>query len=135
MAKHTSTKVSAESGSHTLGNLEFPVAPSAQEIANLSIVNNTLERDEEGRIMEEHMIHFRITGGIYPTTESSLNPSDAVLKIQQYPTCWVFACTRGSYQIVQVDQLNEDYLSTVSSISIVPPLCGSAHDELMEGPI
>ena len=135
MAKHTSTKPSAESGSRTLGNLEFPVVPSAQEIANLSIVNNTLERDEEGRIMEEHMIHFRIAGGLDDnTTESPLNPSDAVLKIQQYPTCWVFACTRGSYQIVQVDQLNEDYLSTVSSISIVPPLCYQ-HDELMEGPI
>ena len=76
--------------------------------------------------MEEHMIHFQIAGMVL--TECSLNSSDAVVKIQQYPTCWVFACTRGSSQIVQVDQVNEDYLSKVSSISILPALCYQ-HDE------
>ena len=76
--------------------------------------------------MEEHMIHFQIAGMVL--TECSLNPSDAVVKIQQYPTCWVFACTRGSSKIVQVEQVNEDYLSTVSSISILPALCDQ-HDE------
>ena len=76
--------------------------------------------------MQEHMIRFRIAGKVL--LRCSLNPSEAVVMIQQYPTCWVFACTRGSSKIVQVDQVNEDYLSTVSSISILPALCDQ-HDE------
>ena len=48
MNNKTSNKISAESGSNTLGALEFPVTPFAQAIANLSIVNNALEREGLG---------------------------------------------------------------------------------------
>tara|TARA_B100000686_G_scaffold32521_1_gene33983 strand:+ start:45 stop:245 length:201 start_codon:yes stop_codon:yes gene_type:complete len=48
MKNNTSIKISAESGSNTSGTLEFPVTPFAQAIANLSIVNNALEREGLG---------------------------------------------------------------------------------------
>tara|TARA_B100000029_G_scaffold289547_1_gene283254 strand:- start:907 stop:1107 length:201 start_codon:yes stop_codon:yes gene_type:complete len=48
MKNNTSYKLSAESGSNTSGTLEFPVTPFAQAIANLSIVNNALERERLG---------------------------------------------------------------------------------------
>ena len=48
MKNTTSNKLSAESGSNTSGSLEFPVTPFAQAIANLSIVNNALEREGLG---------------------------------------------------------------------------------------
>jgi len=38
-----------------------------------------------------------------------------------------FACARGKSQKIQVDQVNEDYLSTVSSICILPALCYQNH--------
>tara|TARA_A100001037_G_scaffold299476_1_gene325148 strand:+ start:1406 stop:1603 length:198 start_codon:yes stop_codon:yes gene_type:complete len=63
MAKHTSNKPSAESGSRTLGNLEFPVVPFAQEIANLSIVNNTLEREGLGAQIEFIPVNEEIMEG------------------------------------------------------------------------
>ena len=63
MAKYTSTKVSAETGSCTLGNLEFPVVPFAQEIANLSIVNNTLEREGLGAQIEFIPVNEEIMEG------------------------------------------------------------------------
>ena len=80
---------------------------------------------EGGKIMEEHMIRFRIAGKVL--LRCSLNPSEAVVMIQQYPTCWVFACARGKGQKLEVDQVNEDYLSTVSSILILPALCDQNH--------
>ena len=89
--------------------------PSQEEMARI----------EGGRMMKEHMIRFRIGGKVL--LRCSLNPSEAVVMIQQYPTCWVFACARGKGQKLEVDQVNEDYLSTVSSISILPALCDQNH--------
>ena len=63
VANHTSTKLSAESGSRTLGNLEFPVVPFAQAIANLSIVNNTLEREGLGAQIEFIPVNEEIMEG------------------------------------------------------------------------
>ena len=48
MYNNTSYTLSAESGSNTSGSLEFSVTPFAQAIANLSIVNNALERERLG---------------------------------------------------------------------------------------
>ena len=44
MNKNTSKMKFAETGSNTLGILEFPVTLFAQGIANLSIVTNALDR-------------------------------------------------------------------------------------------
>lgn len=44
MKEKPSEMKSAETGSNTLGILEFPVTPFAQGIANLSIVTNALDR-------------------------------------------------------------------------------------------
>ena len=63
MEKNTSNKPSAESGSHTLGNLEFPVVPFAQAISNLSIVNNTLEREGLGAEIEFIPVNEEIMEG------------------------------------------------------------------------
>jgi hypothetical protein len=49
-----------------------------------------------------------------------LSPADTVETIQQNSGAWVYA----DNQLIQADQVNEDNLSTVSSVRILPGLVG-----------
>jgi hypothetical protein len=53
-------------------------------------------------------------------TTMMLNPSQAVETIQQNSGAWVYA----DNQLIQADQVNEDNLSTVSQVRILPALVG-----------
>ena len=67
----------------------------------------------------EHMITVQLadkTGH----TQMTLSPADTVATIQQNSGAWVYA----DNQLIQADQVNEDNLSTVSSVRILPGLVG-----------
>ena len=66
--------------------------------------------------MEKHLIHFQIAGKV--RTECFLNPSEAVMMIQQHLSSWIYA----DNQFVHADQVDEANLSTVSSVRILPAL-------------
>ncbi len=53
-------------------------------------------------------------------TQMTLSPADTVATIQQNSGAWVYA----DNQLIQADQVNEDNLSTVSSVRILPGLVG-----------
>ena len=53
-------------------------------------------------------------------TQMTLSPADTVETIQQNSGAWVYA----DNQLIQADQVNEDNLSTVSSVRILPGLVG-----------
>ena len=67
----------------------------------------------------EHMITVQLadkTGH----TQMTLSPAETVETIQQNSGAWVYA----DNQLIQADQVNEDNLSTVSSVRILPGLVG-----------
>ena len=53
-------------------------------------------------------------------TQMTLSPADTVETIQQNSGAWVYA----DNQLIQADQVNEENLSTVSSVRILPGLVG-----------
>ncbi len=67
---------------------------------------------------EEHLIQVLIAeaGQRY----YQLNPQETLEKIQQNSGAWIYA----DNQLIQADQVNEDNLSTVSSVRILPGLVG-----------
>ena len=67
----------------------------------------------------EHMISVQLadkTGH----TQMMLSPADTVETIQQHEGAWIYA----DNQLIQASQVNEDNLSTVSSVRILPGLVG-----------
>ena len=67
----------------------------------------------------EHMISVQLadkTGH----TQMMLSPADTVETIQQNEGAWIYA----DNQLIQASQVNEDNLSTVSSVRILPGLVG-----------
>ena len=69
---------------------------------------------------EEHLIEVWVaeTG----PRHYQLNPQEALEKIREEssPGTWIYA----DNQLIQADQVNEDNLSTVSSVRILPGLVG-----------
>ena len=53
-------------------------------------------------------------------TQMMLTPSQTVETVQQNSAAWIYA----DNQLIQADQVNEDNLSTVSSVRILPGLVG-----------
>ena len=53
-------------------------------------------------------------------TQVLLSPAETVETIQQNSGNWIYA----DNQLIQADQVNEDNLSTVSSVRIMPGLVG-----------
>ena len=77
------------------------------------------EVNQIGGIQMDHMITVQLadkTGH----TQMLLSPADTVETIQQNSGAWVYA----DNQLIQADQVNEDNLSTVSSVRILPGLVG-----------
>ena len=67
----------------------------------------------------EHMISVQLadkTGH----TQMTLSPADTVETIQQNEGDWIYA----DNQLIQANQVNEENLSTVSSVRILPGLVG-----------
>ena len=63
----------------------------------------------------EHMISVQLadkTGH----TQMTLSPADTVETIQQNEGAWIYA----DNQLIQANQVNEENLSTVSSVRILP---------------
>ena len=69
---------------------------------------------------EQHLIDV-IVAETWPRYYQ-LNPQEALEKIREKssPGTWIYA----DNQLIQADQVNEDNLSTVSSVRILPGLVG-----------
>ena len=77
------------------------------------------EVNQIGGIQMDHMIKVQLadkTGH----TQMMLSPADTVETIQQNSGAWIYA----DNQLIQANQVNEENLSTVSSVRILPGLVG-----------
>ena len=77
------------------------------------------EVNQIGGIQMDHMIKVQLadkTGH----SQMMLSPADTVETIQQNSGAWIYA----DNQLIQANQVNEENLSTVSSVRILPGLVG-----------
>ena len=77
------------------------------------------EVNQIGGIQMDHMIKVQLadkTGH----SRMMLSPADTVETIQQNSGAWIYA----DNQLIQANQVNEENLSTVSSVRILPGLVG-----------
>ena len=77
------------------------------------------EVNQIGGNQMDHMITVQLadkTGH----TQMTLSPADTVETIQQNSGAWIYA----DNQLIQANQVNEENLSTVSSVRILPGLVG-----------
>ena len=77
------------------------------------------EVNQIGGIQMDHMIKVQLadkTGH----SQMMLSPADTVETIQQNSGAWIYADNK----LIQAEQVNEENLSTVSSVRILPGLVG-----------